>query len=131
MAVINGLISFGIHSNNSLATLIFACSLFVCNVTTLNAVHWYYLAETLTDRQFGFVSSAHYSGGIMNALTIEYLMSWLSPQGMFLVLMIFNAVCWMYLLGVCQETFGLSDREKKELYKKPNQLEGAVVPAID
>ena len=79
LAVILGLISLSMALENSQAALVMAVLLYVVYDITIGAVHWFYYAEVSTDRQLGFIASAHYFGGVINSLLAEYLMGWLKP----------------------------------------------------
>ena len=53
-------------------------------------MHWLYLSEILKDSQFGFVSTVHYSNGILIAMTTEYFVNGLGSAGTFLYYALMN-----------------------------------------
>ena len=51
---------------------------------TMNAVHWVYVPEILSDQQWGFVATIHYLNGVELALVSEYMIEYMRPEGTFL-----------------------------------------------
>ena len=76
-----------------------------------------YLPEFLTDQQFGFVSTFHYSNGILLALTTEYMVDSLGPAGTFLLFTFITGFGFVFILFNVKETQNLTDRQKKQLYR--------------
>lgn len=86
--------------------------LFVTGLT-LDGLHWTYLAEILTDTQFGFVSAFHYFNGVMISLTSEYMFKHLRPYGTFLFYDIVTFIGFIFMIYYLKETNGLTDKQKK------------------
>lgn len=106
-------------------SLIF-CSIFYFGFNwTMGAVHWFYMAEVLTDRQFGFIACSHYSGGLFLSLTSESMLDLLTPPGLFTMLSIIMVIASWFTCRFMKETRGLTDGEKKTLYM-PKQTETEV-----
>jgi hypothetical protein len=109
--------AFSMKSDDSELAIWFVCLHYIAYNWSVGAVHWYYYAEVLTDRQLGFVAMIHYVGGIILSLTSEYALKILTPYGLFAILsftMLFGTVFTQMRM---KETRGLTDREKKHLYR--------------
>ena len=73
-------------------------------------VHWLYLADILSDVQFGFISTVHYCNGIEVAVLTEYMLEYLTPEGTFLYYSLISLAGYVFYLGCLKETAGLTDR---------------------
>ena len=82
-SIIHGLLYLTMKASNGKMALYLVATFYVFYNLTVGAVHLFYYAEVLTDRQLGFVASTYYIGGIFLAMCSEYLIGWLKPEGLF------------------------------------------------
>ena len=75
-----------------------------------DALLWTYVGEILTDTQFGFVASVHYSGGVLVSLDSEWMMKYLRPDGTFMTYTVVTFLGYVFMLIYLKETNGLSDK---------------------
>uniref|UniRef100_A0A7S3CSS7 Uncharacterized protein n=1 Tax=Strombidium rassoulzadegani TaxID=1082188 RepID=A0A7S3CSS7_9SPIT len=93
-------------------------------------VHWIYLPEILSDAQFGFVCMINYLNGVEFTLATEYFIKFLTLEGTFLLHASITLTGVFFMIFVVKETEGLSDREKKQLYKGHGAQNGPSIEAI-
>lgn len=114
--------SICIEKGNPIVALIFIVFQIMAFQLGVGALHWLYLPEFLSDTQFGFVLTCHYSCGILIALSTEWMVKVFSPQGMVLFYGVVTSLGFFYMLLFLKETSGLSDRQKKQLYVNKKYL---------
>ena len=86
--------------------------------STAGSLHWVYIPEILSDAQFGAVVTVHYINGIEIVLTTEYMIKYLKPEGTFLFFAVVSILGGFFMMAFVKETKGLTDKEKKCLYKQ-------------
>lgn len=83
------------------------------------ALCWMYATEVVIDSGLGFVFFGLKGSGLLISLTTEFLMdSALGPEGVFWMYSTICAISGVYCLLLMKETYGLTDAEKKELYRE-------------
>lgn len=122
MSVLLATIAASMLAQQSRLVLFFASLHYFAYNWSVGAVHWYYYAEVLTDRQLGFVAMMHFGGGIFLSLTSEYALAWLTPAGLFFALSSTMLFGFVFAKMLMKETKGLTDREKKRLYRPPKEV---------
>ena len=109
-------LSFFTYMNNGIVVIIFISLFASFYYITMNAAHWVYVPEILSDQQWGFVATVHYAQGIELSIVSEYMIEYMKPEGTFLF---YSFICFLgifWFVFVVKETQGLSDRQKKTLY---------------
>ena len=84
---------------------------------TVGAIHWVYIPEICSDIQFGFIATVHYLNGIEVSLVSEWMFKYMTPAGTFLFYFTITFTGFFLMIKYVKETRGLSDKEKKQLYK--------------
>lgn len=85
---------------------------------TVGPVHWVYLPEVTSDAQFGFIVTINYLCSMAVSVLTEYMFEYLRPQGTFIVFALLTALGVPFMNFCVKETDGLSEREKRQLYKR-------------
>ena len=75
----------------------------------MDAVHWIYISEILTDNQFGFISTCHYCNGIEVSLVSEWMFNQLRPDGTFVYYGCITLAGFFFIQFFLKETKGLTD----------------------
>eukprot|EP00347_Sterkiella_histriomuscorum_P013922 403362843 len=103
--------------NNAMLTMILG--FLITFQMTDGPVLFIYGSEVTVDQGFGFVVFGIKSTGLLISLTTEYLMdSSLQPHGAFWLYSSITFLGFIYFYFLMKETLGLTDREKKEIYRK-------------
>ena len=125
MAGALGMIALFLHLRNGIVCMIFMSMFQVAYQITMNAVHWVYVPEILSDTQFGFVATIHYLNGVELALVSEYMIEYMRPEGTFLFYASITFIGLFFFMYLVKETSGLSDKQKKQLYFPKNFVDSS------
>ena len=98
------------YLRNGIVVIIFVCLFASFYYIMMNAAHWVYVPEILSDQQWGFVATVHYAQGIELSIVTEYMIEYIKPEGTFLF---YSCICFLgifWFVYVVKETQGLSDK---------------------
>lgn len=82
----------------------------------LSTVFWIYMPEVLNDNQLGVAVGAFYVLGVIVSILQEYIVEAIGVEGIFFIFASITFLGIFFLATFMEETKGLTDREKKELY---------------
>ena len=121
-----GLLHFGVsicilYEQNFVAVLLIVCFILVFQLSE-GPILWIYSAEACHDSAFGFVTLAQFVNLSAVAVSFEYIMAGLSPHGTFFFLGGSSLAGAVFLKFFVKETRGLTDIEKKNLYRPVNKV---------
>ena len=120
------LTSISIYAGAKTFSVLFMLLFLICYQSTMGPTHWIYIPEILTDAQFGFVVTIHYLNGVEIGLSTEYLIEIMAPSGTFLMFAVITLLGGVFMHLFVKETQGLTDREKKNLYSHPQQIDNSI-----
>ena len=112
-----GLFSLCVYLKLSVLSLVLLLSFWPIMTWTVGGIHWVYLPEICSDVQFGFISTTHYTGGVVISLSTEYMMKKMTPGGTFMCFSLLTFTNFLLMLKFAKETKGLTDKEKKQLFR--------------
>lgn len=101
---------------NGYVTIILMSAFQIMFNITLAPIHWIYLPEVLNDTQMGIVLGTHYMVSLIFSITSEYMIEYMTPQGAFLLFGLMTTGTIFFVWFCMKETWGLSDKQKKQLY---------------
>ena len=127
------LVAIFIITDVDLGVLIMICIFIFIYMNTSGPVAWLYAAETCCDVSLGVVLQVLWGTVLLLSLTSESLMdSALQPQGVFFLFAGISLLAVSYVFFFMDETRGLAERQKKELYipgaKYGRKLEAGELP---
>lgn len=95
--------------------------------SSFGAIGFLYCAEVTCDAGFGVCISVMFGTNFLIALTTEPLFNTIPPQSVFWLYGLLAIIGAFVVLFFLKETKGLSDLDKKELYKPKHSTNFAVV----
>lgn len=101
---------------NLAAVVLIASFMFIFAITD-GAIMWIYSAEVLQDAAFGYAVQGLFLMNLFITGFTEYILFNLGAQGLFFIFAAFTYAGGIFTKVYLKETFGLTDAEKKSIYK--------------
>ena len=90
--------------------------------STVGNFTWIYATEVAVDQASGLFTFSFCAALCLFSFTAEYLMdSFLQVAGTFYLFGIINFLAFLFCMCFVKETFGLTNKQMKELYSKKNK----------
>jgi hypothetical protein len=117
--IVHAFIGYMSHIGNQNGVLAGVFVFLVAYQATSGPICWVYAAETSVDVALGFILATLYADVVVLSQVCPILFEpkYLGPSGVFFMFAGFSMVATLYMWVYIKETKGLSDKDKKELYK--------------